>query len=492
LQDLDVSSLDISENVATSNGVSGDKLVVVTSTGNSLGATLVSSTDLPDTAIVLQQDDAACPLAPQATEEILNDAHPMVLESHEPGHPTHNLEDNNLTVTELPTQGESHPDAAMAESFFAPFLPPVNPSILPTTPPRMPTGPRIPPTSAEFMSLIFNTEQYLADTDGTPQQDRHTFAEPGQMSIAQIDKMFAEQLPRISALVPGIDIDVNMQLDLPHPDLPEPPIMMIKSLVQKFVNSRMDIDENTEQAGPSTRMDVEEDPVQVNPAPPSSQTFNRLHQSLRTTIPLSPSQVLPPELPASPLTHRPPPQALSAPASPSPITRRQKLHLHKPNPEIPRKSAPNPISSPRQRQARDPSPPRPMATNALDTSPPPRQCIQPMAPPLEVPRHSTCQSAGSIARDENPRIINKVLHIAPKKQVQKCAPAKAKTVLEGSLVSEIEQMPNILSSPAAPVRHSSSCSSLLLDALADGGKTTHNQRLFDGSSLHCLSPHRSH
>jgi hypothetical protein len=160
LQDLDVSSLDISENVAASNGVSsGDKLVVATSIGNSFGAMLVSSTDLPDMAIVLQQDDAACPLDPQATEEILNDAHPMVLESHEPGHPTHNFKDNNLTVMELPTQDESRPDAAIAESFFTPFLPPVNPSILPMTPPRTPTGPRIPPSSAEFMSSIFNTEK---------------------------------------------------------------------------------------------------------------------------------------------------------------------------------------------------------------------------------------------------------------------------------------------------------------------------------------------
>jgi hypothetical protein len=309
------------------------------------------------------------------------------------------------------------------------------------------------------------------------------------MSIAQIDNMFAEQLSQISALVPVIDIDVNMQLDLPHPELPEPPMMMIESLVQKLVNSCMDIDKNMEQAGPSTRMDVEEDPVQVNPAPPSSQTFTWLHQSLCMTIPLSPSQVLPPKLPTSPLTHRPPPQAPSAPVSPSPMTRRQKSRLHKPDQDIPSKSAPNPISSPHQRHARDPSPPRRMATNALDTSPPPHQRIQPMAPPLEVPRRSTRQSAGSIAHDENLRIINKALEIAPpklvvapKKQVWKRAPAKAKTVLEGSLVSEIKQMPNILSSPATPVHRSSSCSSLLHDALADGGKATHNQRLFDGSS----------
>jgi hypothetical protein len=249
------------------------------------------------------------------------------------------------------------------------------------------------------MSSIFHTDKFLEAAEGTPARDPPSSPrDSSQMTEQQINRMWAQRIRDSAPLLPDEPVEVNMQLAAPPVDLSPPTLQQMVNMYDTDISS----------------------PSQMPQQGSSSQVLPPLHESLRRTLPDTPSHLLPPELPSIPVSA---PMGVDIPVSPSPNPAREKSRRKKSKP-VSKPAAPSPPHT-------IPSTPHGTGTQAGDTAPPEALIV----------RRSSHNRRRSFAADIAPIAPASPKQVTapkkqPAKQPAKRGPAKGKTVLEGSLVQE--------------------------------------------------------
>jgi hypothetical protein len=302
-----------------------------------------------------------------------------------------------------------------------------------TTPTRTPTTQRVLQNSNEVMASFMHMDKLLPALDGTP--SRYHPVSPtrpaDEMTPLQIDQMFAGQLATNTRLRQDMPPRQDMPLGLPLDHVPDTS-SVLEHLVRKFGTpaadpSQMQVDEVTDCVPQSSADDMDiEDPRLPNVPP----VFH--------PPPFSPDRA-----PESHTHDEHPEPAPPVPSASLPGPRRsrgRKAHQHL-EPQTPLNRTPSP-ARPQRSQIRTPPSPTQFVRRST------RQIPRSDAPPVQKKGKAAVRDADSRLPATLPPSKVKLL---PPKRPSTQATSK-KQSLQGSLVPEVQGIPNILSSPATPVR----------------------------------------